>query len=448
MDKKKLIVPYVISFIVFATAFVSFYYWDTKSLTIWSTNIWDTLADTHNIRNYYEYSSYNIYGLEHQLVGSDMLVYLPHAIWNIPIWCIQRWGGVRIVDTPIMLLYSKLFWIFIFAGICVVIKKILAIDKKEASASLSIYLISSSIFFLYDIAYAGQNNLLVIFLYLSAIYALFKGKKGRFYLVASFSIAFKPFLFFAYIAVILLMQKKLHYILRDILLGVSVYILQKIPFVGAPMYKESLAYGPTNRIIGSMLEGVLNIGYTGFSILILSILAVFVLAYLTEVDSDSEQFRYQVVYYTMVPLMLQVIMTRDSFNRSIYFIVFMAMCIVYKNNQFRINLILEIAYSGCMVLYNLFSNVNFLLPRFLFWNDANNKNFFICDKLNSFFGYEWHVLFIATNTIGFFAMILYAIINHPRFESKAKVLNMKPESYLLYIRLLITLVPVLISMVL
>ena len=88
--------------------FSSAAYVDLKSLTVWSTNVWDVICDS-NIFHLYEYSAENIYGLNHEYMGSELMSVLPWSVWNLPIWIAQRFFGVTIVESSLSLAWSKVF---------------------------------------------------------------------------------------------------------------------------------------------------------------------------------------------------------------------------------------------------------------------------------------------------------------------------------------------------
>lgn len=88
--------------------FLSYGYTDLKSLTVWSLNLLDC-AWNGNLYHFYSYCAENIYGLHHTYVGANYIPLIPWAIWNIPIWILQKWCGIVAVGHAWALLYSKLF---------------------------------------------------------------------------------------------------------------------------------------------------------------------------------------------------------------------------------------------------------------------------------------------------------------------------------------------------
>ena len=99
---------FLFSFFVSGLIFISYGYIDLKSLTAWSLNLWDCLFDG-KLYHYYEYCAENIYNLDSAYMGSNYLALLPWAVWNLPIWILQRFFGIAALGHAWTLLYSKIF---------------------------------------------------------------------------------------------------------------------------------------------------------------------------------------------------------------------------------------------------------------------------------------------------------------------------------------------------
>ena len=84
---KVLLGEWILTIVTAVFIFVSIAYVDMRSLTVWSTNVWDVTFDS-NIRHLYEYTAKNIYGLRHVYLGSELVSVLPWSVWNLPIWAI------------------------------------------------------------------------------------------------------------------------------------------------------------------------------------------------------------------------------------------------------------------------------------------------------------------------------------------------------------------------
>ena len=165
--KRKYILPGIISGFTILATFLLYIYIDLTSLTVWTLNIWENLAAGNGFRFFYAYSAENIYSLPHAMVGSDILIYIPWAVWNLPIWILQQFFGIDAAYSVGSLLWSKLFLAVVFA-LCVIPVKRIVRDAEDVSKIL--FLSCTSFFVIMSVCYAGQNDSVVIFAFLIFFY--------------------------------------------------------------------------------------------------------------------------------------------------------------------------------------------------------------------------------------------------------------------------------------
>lgn len=432
-----------ISLVLFGAVFIFSYYMDLKSLTVWTTNIWDTFFHTHGFRNYYEYSAMNLYGLDHAMVGSDILIYLPWAVWNLPIWALQYFLDIHIIEHAWMLLYSKLFLLVITGGVLFLAKEIGRFFTTDESAlNRMVILAGTSFFILTAVGYVGQNDVVVIAPFLLAILNLLKKNKWKFFLWAALSIAFKPFFLFSYVAVILLFEKELIKIGLYSLLGFSIYFLQKIPFLGAPSYTESISYGPTKGAFGAMLKYVLDVPPAGASLFFLGMGIICLMAYLHSSQVLEKEY---VLYYSVAPLLIFFMFTRYEFYRPIYLVPLLYLLMLCKPRLNRTNLLLEMAMTGALMTFYMMDEILFYNPHYMLIPSENLHFQTISEWLTSKlpgFGYT------AFTAVFLLAMALLLIVNHPRFMWKNPVLEKEEESWLVVVRSMLFALPALLAFLL
>lgn len=434
---------FLFSSIFFIIAFTLFYYTDLKSLTVWTVNFWDTLAESGNFRNFYEYSARNLYGLDHAMVGSDILIYLPWAVWNLPIWALQRFAGLTIVNHFWMLLYSKLFLLVVFAGVSYLIYRIaeLLTTEKEA-ADRAFFLSATSFFTVTAIAYIGQNDVMVIAAFLAGVYELLRGNKKRFLLWAAVSIAFKPFFIFSFVALILLYEKNLIKAVLSTLCGCSLFVLQKLLFWGAPLYAQSLNYGPTKGAVKLLLQAVLEIPPAGVSLFFLGLGIVWLLAYFQPGEEKRKEY---VLYFTVAPLVVFFLFTRYESYRPFYLVPFLYLLMMTKPAYARTNLLLETVGTGALMYFYLMDDILFYSPKYIMIPNgevaAPSISQWLLERLP---GYGFPV----TTAVFVLCMIAILIINHPAFHWENQVLKQKEEPWLVFVRTALFAFPTIFSLLL
>ncbi len=438
-------IAFVISGFFFLLTAMTSYYYDLQSLTVWSINIWDTLYMTGNPLNYYSYSAQNLHGLVHPMVGSDIIIYLPWAVWNIPLWILHRFFRVSIVGNCFALFYSKSFLIALSVGCTVLLRKmgvLLTQEKETENIYAGCFLFLSSFFTLTSVAYTGQNDILVIFVFLLGLHALLKGNFNGFLFWAALSIGFKPFFIFPYIAIIMFKEKRIHYILLYLLSSMSVYVVQKLPFWNAPMYQESLAQGPTAYTFQLLLESSLPLTPVHASVFAMGLLIVYLLAYF---DHPEENGSYKVIYYCMLSFLCYFLFTRYEYYRPLYLVPFIYLIIMARPAFRRINLLLEMATTAFLIYYFVYNTFFFFDNNFIHFPLSKEAPMTITQLAVRLFPTVYNTVAMAFVIV---CMGLFAIINHPRFQSRNNILTMKEERYLIILRSLLFAAPYVVAVLL
>ena len=156
--------------------FVTTATWDLQSLTIWSTNVWDSIADG-NPRGFYAYTANNVYNVHHAHMGSEIMSVLPWSVWNLPIWIIQRFFDKPIMSSALMLAYSKLFLVLCTVVTLIFTKKItyrLTGDKNKSIWAM--FLTASSTYIYLSVCYSGQNDIFMMTASVIAIHFLLNNR--------------------------------------------------------------------------------------------------------------------------------------------------------------------------------------------------------------------------------------------------------------------------------
>lgn len=360
-------IEYLIPAVLWGIWLILYSYIDTNSLTIWSTTLLDSLVDGR-IYEFYEVVHENAHGLYHEYCGFNFIALIPWAIWNVPIWAIQRFAHIEILNHTWMLLYSKLFLLALVAVVVVYADKIVAhFEKREDYRKWNTYLILTYPFVFIGVILAGQSDIVAIALAVIAVYELLQDKQGRFLVLMSLSIAAKPFFIFAYIAVILMIEKHLLKAVLKIAAGGVVLLGFHLIYYQAPGYLESLSAGTGNAIIEFAIKSSIsaNNGYQASSFMILLVVIYFA-AYLIRYDKTQEKQKY-IIYMMVAPMGAYFCFATYEFYRMIYLAPFMMILMTIHRPIYRLNLILEnvISIVGTMLMMAFsyfFAAVEFINP--------------------------------------------------------------------------------------
>lgn len=347
-------IEYLVYAILAFSAMLFYKYWDGKSLTVWSTVLLDCLVDG-NIYNFYDIVHQNVYGASHLYCGYNYLVLIPWAIWNLPIWILQRFYGMRIVDHTLMMVWSQMFLVLLLLVIILYSRKIMRYFGVDAHIQAwSVYLIVTCPFTFLGIFVSWQSDIIVIAATVAAIYYLLENKQGIFLLLMAFSISAKPFFIFALIAVILLVEKNVIRIGLKLISSIVPMVLFNLIYKNAPLYQESINQGTGNTIIEKTLANCIGATGGNASIVLLGFLIVYFVAYCIRYDAKNVEKKQYVIYMMLAPMAIYFAFANYEYYRRIYLIPFLIIMMAIHRKFWTVNLILEKVLAMCGVFLSLY----------------------------------------------------------------------------------------------
>lgn len=150
------------------------------------------------------------YGVFHQWICS---------LWVMPINILHHLFGVASDGIFAILWYKTI--ILIFFVLCIREMRHIAetLEIKTESARWMEILFASSILVVLPVAHVAQTDALYLFFMLKGFHALLKNDTGKFLLWFAVSVSFKMISVFAFIPLILLEEKRILYVFRNVVLG-------------------------------------------------------------------------------------------------------------------------------------------------------------------------------------------------------------------------------------
>ncbi len=329
--------------------------WDLQSLTIWSTNVLDVIYEG-KFRDLYEYTANNIYGVHHAHMGSELMSVLPWSIWNLPIWIIQRFFDRPIIDSALLLAYSKLFMVLLTVITVIYTKKVTyLITGDKFKSTLAMYLTASSTYIYLSVCYSGQNDIMMICSSVIAVYYLLQNKRKTFLAWSALSIAIKPFFILPFLAVLLLSEKNLLKILLKSVVAVSGLVVQKLIFNGAPGYEESMNSGPAKQMMENMFPSNINTNFGGISFFAISLVLIYLYTYTRDFKNDdygdkNSNIGKYAVYIIAVTYTCYVMFSPFSFYRLATLTPFIYIVLVQNKDMLPYNSLFDVAMQFCLLM--------------------------------------------------------------------------------------------------
>ncbi|MCL1918377.1 MAG: hypothetical protein FWG14_08695 [Peptococcaceae bacterium] len=420
-------------------AILTFFYMDLISLTIWSTNLLDVIWEG-NLRGFYALSAENIHNVRHEMSGMDIFALIPHAIWNIPIWIAQRFFHIEIVESSYCLVWSKLFFVGLFACVCGVAYKISLLLHPEKNKAMTVCFLSASSIFVYTgIYYAGQNDIIFILLGLLSVYYLMRDRNKLFFILAGLSILAKPFFLFPFIALLLLTEKNVLKVVGQLVLAVSFVLPFKLLFWGAPLYRESLEQGPGPRMIKGFVEGTYPSGIGEFAPVLVCLGVLYLFAYL-KTPRDGQERNSYILYVTAAAFLLIPLWTYVQFYRMIILAPVLSLVMVHTSRFYKLNVVLETVMGFS---YTIVSAMGDFVYKVKDVRGLGHKLFGVLreqeyDGLSSYVktNFESYVSCMPVFHAAFvFAALALLVINFPAFRLEGIPRMEKAERWILWVRL-------------
>ncbi len=449
-SKEPLKIEWIIAIVIAFFMLISFVYIDLQSLTIWSTNVLDSIADG-NILDYFKISALNIHKAPHGGISGVLFYMIPWAIWNIPIWVAQYFFHYEIMETPISIVWSKLFLVgALVLTLVYTYKIIMKLTNNKTKAKWGVFLSFTYLFTYIGVFFAGQSDILICLLGTIAIYKLLEKKSKWFYVLAGFAISIKFFFFVPYVVLVLFLEKDFLKIIRNLIIGLIPSAVFVLLCRGLPMYaqneKSDTVITMVKHMVGSSFP-IIRSQQLSFSILGIIILAF--IAYKTKPKDDAEKNKF-IIYFVAASLCIFFAFGSHEFYRMTLLMPFIFIMFMINDKHLSYNIIFEtIASIGYMIsifcssIY-LFSSKYMegsLLAQIFNFSFKEVHSPFLILKNN--FGDYIGLIGSVAATLSFAALLLIVYINYPRNKLKLDVKEVKCGRYMLWIRNLIT-VPIII----
>ncbi len=330
--------------VVVLISLISSLYMDTVSLTIWSINLWDVIADGQ-FQNFYVYTSQNYHHLVHQYMGCDLFAIIPLSIWNFPIWIVQRFFDKDIAQSPGMLLWSKLGLEFCNCAIAYVGYKIalLVTGDKQRSLWSAIITIGSAVAAI-GVGVAGQNDVFFILYGALSVYFMMKGKTKLSIIFAACSVAVKPFFIFAFLPLILLVEKNILIAAADCIGAMSLMGFNRLLGNVFPLYKESMTVGPTKEVLVNIFDVGIDAPYGKASAFMIGLMLLCFMSYMTKPSSKEERYKY-LVYIAAGVFVMTSLFSKTEFYRSLTIMPYFSVLVISDKSRLRLNLLLSFLFQ-------------------------------------------------------------------------------------------------------
>lgn len=345
--KKELIMVMAVSFVTM----LFFCYKDGLSLTIWSTNLLDCLAQGR-LKDFYFYNLENLHNSPIAApAGISIPSRIPLALWCIPIWIAQYFFGVEIRDSVFSMIWARLFYYVILLIILIFVEKICHfLQYEETQISIILFLCMSSVFVHIQIDYTGQSDLQWILFGVVAFYYYIKDDWIKFILYSNISVFLKPYFFPLAILLILYKEKDVLLVALKSATCCVFYFVIPLFFRNYPGLKESRA---ANSTFMTMLAGYVNFSwlspYGWVSILVF--VCVLMAGFCYFVNYRKREISPEMAVYIAASFyLLWFLVAGENFYRMVMLVPWLYMAAFRDKNKNELMLWLTTLFSYALIM--------------------------------------------------------------------------------------------------
>lgn len=302
-------------------------YVDCKSITAWSYDFLDAFFKG-DLKYLHAYAATNIHGSLHVLSTGNIISIIPLAIWNFPVWLLTKIIGIKSIDVMGCLIWTKIFFLIALIIIIYYFGKIECnLTQKCKRGKYSILILLGSAEVILSIAYAGQDEIIYICVFIMALYYYLSEKKTLFYVLSMISVGLCPIMILPYILLVVAQDKNLFSIIGKVLLSVTPICLSTMIYANAPRVIHS--GGGDNFLEWFFGRTLLNTGWGPFSIVAILITFILLQTFFCDYDKmDSTEARKRIVYNLALTMSVLSFLGWDQYYRSFIWLPFVVLIFI------------------------------------------------------------------------------------------------------------------------
>lgn len=423
----------MVFFILYASMYDDFFVTYRHGL-----NFWYALTEGHPF-SFYSYAKAIPGASVNRVINAgaayDFTIYAVFAIWNFPAWIYEKISGNTAESCLLCLMWGKTMLAAVSIASAVGVRKIhefITGDREGSKTALYAYLFSGIL--LMSAYYVGQYDIIgVVFAIYGAYYYLRREYK-KFYLFFAAAITCKYFAILLFVCLVLLYEKRILYIIRDMVFGCWLVVVEKLLFSLGKNYAEihpdaNAAVLSVDKVAGTGLlttrTGYLfslqyHMGVDSLSIFVLAMGLLCAYCYLQKRE-ENYAFYYKTVYVAFAAYTFFAIFTSNPPYWVVLVVPWMMLTIYCNGENLKLNVIAETIGTCSFLIWHMgrefymFKSYSFesmlmyyLLGKPYFYSNGAG------DVMQALMEGRLSVLFSLCRYAFYTCMIILVVVNFPR----------------------------------
>ena len=348
--------------IILSFCFFTMYYADITVTCQFGITFLDSLFDGKGLGFY---ANALAAGIAPEGAVYDIGTYVVFGIWGIPIWLLKETVGVSVLSVGSLLWFKFLLVIFLFGTVYFVVKIALQLgfSHHESAAISIIYILSSTV--VMPVFVVAQYDVLALFFLLLGINCYLDRKEKQFFIWIAVSMTIKPLTGLILLLLILLFEKRIVYIIVDLIKGSSLMLLCKAVYSFSPAYRESCS-GFLQKNIVNMFSSSIAGSYSDISVFVVGLVIIYIAAYFYD---DSLDFIKKAKIAMVLCFCIWALFCAFG-SMTAYWTIYMAPFAVFT-------IFMNRKYIDKMLMLDILSNImlTFLLINSYSWVYGGDKTF-------------------------------------------------------------------------
>lgn len=360
--------PEWIILLLLAVLFVASYtYNDILITTRQSIRLWDCVFQGRPL-DFYQYNVGIVTGLSlypvPQNASYDFTIYLIFGVWNFPLWILERFFHVPVMENLFCLIWPKLLMLFASFFAARSLRRIAGLLGLGETAERWVpFFWCSSVLVCSSMLMISQYDVISVVFILLGFEAYLRQNTRSFLLYFALATSCKYFALLIFLPLVLLRWKKILHVLLLSIGSLSISLFWKALFLLTSKTVEEPSMILT--LMSTLVKSEISVGLYPASLFVLFTLAVVVYAYSQANDSDLQQ--ENALYVSTASMIGFLVLTSIYPYWSILATPFLVLLCFSNRKQLKINLFLEMGLGASLVLQQMsvydwcFSN-RLLLP--------------------------------------------------------------------------------------
>ncbi len=273
----------------------------------------------------------------------DLPIYLILGILEIPLLIYSRIYGIEnmALHSSACLVWIKLILVLFVLGTAIIIYEIckeMGVSKKNSKWASWIFLTSVHLFV--PAVILSQYDIISVFFMMLAWLAYLKNKKAGFYLCFALAVTLKLFALFIFVPLVLLKEKRVLYIIIELLKGCSLLIFIRLLFYNNIGYKIATGSFMDDMLQKFSVTSIGNVGFVGVSLFAVVYFCVCIVAYTLKISEESEIINW-FYYLSFIVFGTFALFCVINPYWALLYVPFSVLLLFIKTDKFKINLYLE-----------------------------------------------------------------------------------------------------------